>query len=709
MDMGVCMINRNIYHFVLAKKAKEQYNELGLIYILIGGIMNRIDSLTVNTIRTLVADAVERANSGHPGLAIGAAPMALAVFEQMKHRMLGEKAELNSLCALGRDRFVLSAGHASMLQYALMHLFGYDVSIDDIKHFRQLGSKTAGHPEYGNIVGIEATTGPLGQGFAMAVGMAMAEKHCAAMFNRDGYTVFDNYTYTLMGDGCMMEGVASEAASLAGTQKLNKLIALYDSNRITIEGSTDIAFTENVAMRFMSYGWNVLEVLDGEDIDGIRAAIASAKRSMDKPTLIIVHTKIAHGTPKEGLASSHGSPLGADNIAAWKKSINWEHEPFTVPDEVKAHMSAIIAENNIRNEHYSEMLEDYRDHYAETFEEIKKYLDGEFDVERCIIDNEKFTAFDSTKRATRQCSGIVLNHLVEYMPNLFGGSADLGPSNNSELKNKGYFSPNEPEGMNIHFGVREFAMACICNGIALYGCLRPFCATFAVFSDYLKPAVRLAAIMKLNVIYILTHDSIGVGEDGPTHQPIEQPDMFRAMPNTYAFRPADGRETVACYASAVKLKAPALMFLSRQSLPQLDETDVIAAMRGGYVVREYAENGIPDAIIMASGSETALALKAAEALNAEGIHIRVVSMPCMELFDEQSKEYRDSILPSDIKNRIAVEALGGISWYKYIGLDGELISMKRFGTSAPGNELFIHFGFTVDKLVDAVKRMVNKS
>lgn len=671
--------------------------------------MNRIDSLTVNTIRTLVADAVEKAKSGHPGLAIGAAPMALAIFEQMQHRMLGEKAELNSLCALGRDRFVLSAGHASMLQYALMHLFGYDVSIDDIKHFRQLGSKTAGHPEYGNIVGIEATTGPLGQGFAMAVGMAMAEKHCATMFNRDGYAVFDNYTYTLMGDGCMMEGVSSEAASLAGTQKLNKLIALYDSNRITIEGSTDIAFTENVAMRFISYGWNVLEVLNGEDIDGIRAAIASARNSVDKPSLIIVHTKIAQGTPKEGLASSHGAPLGADNIAAWKKSINWEYEPFTVPDEVKAHMSAIIAENNIRNEHYLEMLGNYRDHYAETFSEIRRYLDGEFDVDKYLINNEAFTSFDCAKLATRQCSGIVLNRLTEYMPNLFGGSADLGPSNNSELKDKGYFSPDKPEGMNIHFGVREFAMACVCNGVALYGCLRPFCATFAVFSDYLKPAVRLAAIMKLNVIYVLTHDSIGVGEDGPTHQPIEQVDMFRAMPNTYAFRPADGHETAACYASAVKLQAPSLMFLSRQSLPQLNETDVIAAMRGGYVLREYADAGKLDAIIMASGSETALALETAEVLNAENIHIRVVSMPCMELFDEQPDEYRESVLPSSVKNRIAVEALGGMSWYKYIGFDGELISMKGFGVSAPGSELFSHFGFTVDKLVDTIKRMVNKS
>lgn len=668
--------------------------------------MNRIDSLTVNTIRTLVADAVEKAKSGHPGLAIGAAPMALAVFEQMRHRMLGDNLETNSLCAIGRDRFVLSAGHASMLQYALMHLFGYDVSMEDIKQFRQLGSKTAGHPEYGNIVGIEATTGPLGQGFAMAVGMAMAERHCAAMFNREHYPVFDNYTYTLMGDGCMMEGVASEAASLAGTQKLNKLIALYDSNRITIEGSTDVAFTENVSMRFMSYGWNVLEVLHGEDIDAIREAIVTAKQSKDKPSLIIVHTKIAHGTPKEGSESSHGSPLGADNIATWKETINWKYDPFTVPDEVKEHMNSIISKNCAANEEYLEMIQKYRKQYAEQFAELEEYLSGEFDSQNLLINNEGFIMFDDAKRATRQYSGMILNRLVEFMPNLFGGSADLASSNNSELKGRGYFSSDDPNGMNIHFGVREFAMAAICNGIALYGCLRPFCATFAVFSDYLKPAVRLAALMKLNVIYILTHDSIGVGEDGPTHQPIEQLDMFRAMPNTYAFRPADGRETVACYAMAVNLQAPSLMFLSRQSLPQLRETDVQKAAKGGYIIRECDKNGVPDAIIMASGSETSLALDAAEKLNSEGISVRVVSMPCMELFEKQSKEYRETVLPSTVRSRVAVEALGGMRWYKYIDIDGEIVSMKGFGTSAPGGELFEHFGITVNKIIEAVKRTI---
>ena len=668
--------------------------------------MNRIDNLTVNTIRTLAADAIEKAKSGHPGIAIGAAPMALAVFEQMKHRSSCD-SDLNSMYVIGRDRFVLSAGHASMLLYSLMHLFGYDVSIDDIKNFRQFGSKTAGHPEYGNIVGIEATTGPLGQGFAMAVGMAMAERHCAALYNKTGFPIFDNYTYVLMGDGCMMEGAASEAASIAGTHKLNKLIAFYDSNNITIEGNTDIAFTENVAMRFISYGWNVLEVLDGEDIDAIRDALASAKQSEDKPTLIIVHTKIAHGTPKEGLAASHGSPLGADNIAAWKQNIGWAYDPFTVPDEVRSHMDAFIAENRSRNAEYSDMLNCFKNEMPDAYNELCMGFSGEYTSTDRLLGDEDFSAFDDTKLATRQCSGIVLNRLAERMPNMFGGSADLAPSNNSELKGKGFFSPETPDGMNIHFGVREFAMADICNGIALYGCLKPFCATFAVFSDYIKPAVRLASIMELGITYVLTHDSIGVGEDGPTHQPIEQLDMFRATPNTYVFRPADGRETAGCYAAAADINAPSLMFLSRQALPQIVGTDSECVLKGGYVIRESTGDK-PDAIILATGSEVSLAIEAAELLSKENIHVRVVSMPCMELFDRQSKEYRESVLPDEIRCRVAVEALGGKSWYKYIGLDGKLVCMNSFGASAPGSVLFRHFGFTVENVADTVRNTIKR-
>ena len=665
--------------------------------------MNRIDLLTVNTIRTLAADAVEKAKSGHPGMAIGAAPIALAVFEHMK---MCRNSYSDMYSYLRRDRFILSSGHASMLEYAMLHLFGYDVTIDDIKSFRQMGSKTAGHPEYRSIWGIEATTGPLGQGFAMAVGMAMAEKHMAAVYNRPGFPIFDNYTFTLMGDGCMMEGITGEAASIAGNLKLNKLIAIYDSNRITIEGSTDITFTENVEMRYKAYGWSVIKVMDGEDIDAIRAAIAKAKRSKDKPTLIIVHTNIAQGTPKQGLASSHGSPLGQDNIDAWKKSIGWDYEAFTVPEEVSEHLAAIIKKNDDECAAYSEMFSKYLGKYCELGEKLLSALSKiSFPDNEFMSDPKLLPEFDDKKLATRACGGMVLNKLNEHYPYYFGGSADLAPSNNCELKQETYFSAENPSGKNVHYGVREFAMAAISNGLALYGGVRPFCATFAVFSDYLKAAARLSALMHLNVVYILTHDSIGVGEDGPTHQPIEQIDMFRATPNTFVFRPADGRETSASFVKSGTLDAPCMMFLSRQALPQLSGSSVADAANGGYIIRETI-GGKPDAIVIATGSEVSISVDAAEALEKEGIHVRVVSMPCMELFEQQPEEYREKVLPSGIRARVAVEALGGMSWYKYTGLDGEIVSMKSFGASAPAGELFKHFGITSECVADAVKRVI---
>lgn len=662
-----------------------------------GGIMNTQDNLFVNTIRTLVADAVQKANSGHPGLAIGAAPMAYALFEQMRHNPKNPDWK-------GRDRFILSAGHASMLDYALLHLFGYDVSIEDIKSFRQLGSKTAGHPEYGNIRGIEATTGPLGQGFAMAVGMAMTEKHLASVFNRDSFKVIDNYTYTLMGDGCMMEGISHEAASFAGTMKLGKLIALYDSNRITIEGDTDVTFTESVRMRFMSYGWNVLEVADGEDIDSIRNAISEAKKPGDKPTLIIVHTNIAHGTPKQGSASSHGSPLGEENIAAWKQSIGWDYEPFAVPDEVYAHSAELQKSYETQEAAYNKMIDEYKLAYPELYAELKRWFNNSLPAE--VESDDDLFEFEDKKIATRACSGTVLNKLVKKLPNMFGGSADLAPSNNTELKGYSFFSPENPDGKNIHFGIREFAMAAICNGMSLYGGVRPYCATFLVFSDYLKPAARLSALMKQNVIYVLTHDSIGVGEDGPTHQPIEQLDSLRATPNTYVFRPADGRETAASYLAAMKLNAPAVLALSRQGLPQLCGTGR-AAMKGGYILAKEKGETL-DAIILATGSEVSIAYEAYEKLSESGLSVRLVSMPCMELFEEQSAEYRESVLPANIRTRVAVEALGGMSWYRYIGLDGKLISMDGFGASAPGGILFKHFGFTPENVIKAVNELCNR-
>lgn len=654
------------------------------------------DRLTVNTIRTLVADAVQKANSGHPGLAIGAAPMALSVFKQMRHNSANPSWR-------GRDRFVLSAGHASMLEYSLLHLFGYDVSIDDIKNFRQLGSKTAGHPEYGNIAGIEATTGPLGQGFAMAVGMAMAEKHLASVFNRDEFRVYDNNTYVLMGDGCMMEGVASEAASLAGTLELGKLIALYDSNSITIEGSTDITFCEDVRKRFESYGWQVISVDDGENMTLIADALESAKNENKKPSLIIVRTNIAQGTPKQGSASSHGSPLGEENISEWKKSIGWDYEPFTVPAEVYDYLADFAANNRERENAYNSMIAEYERRYPELYAELLRWNSAELPEE--LYNDDSIFEFENKKTATRSCSGTVLNRLVKYFPSMFGGSADLAPSNNTELKGFEFFGRETPQGKNIHFGVREFAMAAICNGISLYGGLMPFCATFLVFSDYLKPAVRLSALMKQRVLYIMTHDSIGVGEDGPTHQPIEQLDMFRAEPNTYVFRPADGRETAAAYLSALRLAAPSVIALSRQNLPQLDGSGK-SAMKGGYVIgHEYAEKNL-DAILIASGSEVETALEAKKLLEAEGKNVRVVSMPCMELFFEQDEAYRETVLPKAVRSRVAVEALGGMSMYKLVGLDGEIVSMEGFGASAPGDVLFKHFGFTAANVAAKVESVI---
>lgn len=661
--------------------------------------MKHIDKLTVNTIRTLCSDAIQKAKSGHPGMAIGSAPIALAIFEQLKKK----PAQADWL---GRDRFILSAGHASMLNYALLHLFGYDVSIDDIKSFRQFASKTAGHPEFGHTPGVEATTGPLGQGFAMAVGMAAAEKHLAAVFNRAGYPVFNNHTFTLTGDGCMMEGVASEAASFAGTMKLGKLIAIYDCNKITIEGSTDTTFTEDVSARFTAYGWQVLNVADGEDIDAIRAAIAEAKQDEAHPSLIIVHTNIAQGTAKQGSASSHGAPLGDDVIADWKKRLDWEYAPFEVPSEVKAHIAELMSKNDKTVREYDAMLEAYHASHPELCAKLADWLGGK--LPEAVMSDESLFEFEDKPIATRVCSGTVLNRLAERIENLFGGSADLAPTNMSELKDIPYFCPETPDGRNVHYGIREFAMAAISNGIALYGGIRPYCAGFLVFADYLKPAARLSALMGLNVIYIMTHDSICVGEDGPTHQPIEQLEMFRATPNTFVFRPADGKETAACYLAAMQLDAPAVLALSRQNLPRLAGSGR-EALKGGYIISEGKNPSSLDAVIIATGSEVSLSIEAQKLLETEGKSVRVVSMPCCELFEKQSSEYRESVIPSAIRARVAVEALGGNYWHRYTGLDGEIVSMNGFGASAPGSLVYTHFGFTPENVANAVRRSIEKT
>jgi len=656
--------------------------------------MRPIEAKAVSAIRVLAAEGVQKANSGHPGMPIGIAPAAYTLWSVMRHDPKHPEWP-------GRDRFVLSAGHASMLEYALLHLFGYGLTIDDLKEFRQYGSLTPGHPEHGHTRGVEATTGPLGQGFSMAVGMAMAEAHLAAIFNREGFPVIDNHTYVIMSDGCMMEGVTNEAASLAGTQKLGKLIALYDSNRITIEGSTDIAFTENVGARFAALGWQVLEIADGEDINAIGLAIEEAKLEAERPSLIIVHTEIARGTLKAGTSASHGAPLGEDVVADMKARLGWPAEPFHVPADVYAHYDALALQGAKARQAYEEMYARYEAEYPELAAQLKAWRSGE--VPEAALEAIAGLTADAPK-ATRASSGAALNALFSKMPNLFGGSADLAPSTNTELKGTPFFSPETREGCNIHFGVRELAMACICNGIALYGGLRPFCATFFVFADYVKPALRLSAITKLPVLYVLTHDSIGVGEDGPTHQPIEQLAALRATPDVLVFRPADQKETDYSYIAALKAKQPSVLTFTRQNVPQLPDSGE-GVLRGGYILRD-PHDGKPDVILIASGSEVELIYKAADMLSVRGYTARLVSMPCPDLFRMQDRDYQESVLPSDIRRRVAVEAGATFGWERFVGLDGAVIGIDHYGVSGTYKTLFTELGFTADEVAGAALRLL---
>ncbi len=658
--------------------------------------MNTIEQKAITTIRFLAAEAVQKANSGHPGLPIGAAPMALTLWKQMKH-------DPKDATWAGRDRFVLSAGHASMLEYSLLHLFGYGLSIEELKNFRQWGSKTPGHPEFGHTVGVETTTGPLGQGIATAVGMAMAEARLAAEFNREGYPVVDNFTYALTGDGCLMEGVASEAASLAGHLGLGKLILLYDRNEITIEGSTGLAFTEDVGKRFESYGWTVQTVKDGEDTAAIANAIEHAKADTKHPSLIIVHTEIAHGTPKANSASAHGEPLGSDALKAMREYYGWNEEPFAVPADVKAYFAELQQGYSKQHADYDAMFEAYKNAYPELYTKWLAWHEKKL-PDALKKDPRLFSSTDP--KATRIVSGELLNLFAEYMPNLFGGSADLAPSNKTELKGKGFFGAENRTGANIHFGIREFAMAAICNGIQLYGGFHAYCATFLVFTDYLKPALRLSAIMHQPVVYVMTHDSIGVGEDGPTHQPIEHLAALRATPGTLVFRPADAKETAYSYIMAFEAEKPSVLALTRQNLPQYAETGE-GAYKGGYILKD-AKNNKPDVILMASGSEVELVYKAADQLAAEGISARVVSMPCLDLFDEQDASYKEAVLPRSVRARVAVEAASAYSWDRYVGLDGNTVCIDHFGASAPAGVLFKEFGFTVEHVVAAAKASLEK-
>lgn len=654
-------------------------------------------NLCINTIRTLSVDAIQKAKSGHPGLPLGAAPMAFTLFDDIL------KISPKNPNWFDRDRFILSAGHGSMLMYSLLHLFDYGVSIEDIKNFRQLDSLTPGHPEYGHTLGIDATTGPLGQGVSMAVGMAIAEAHLSSLFNTDDIKIVDHYTYTLVGDGCLMEGISNEACSLAGTLKLNKLIVLYDSNNITIEGDTSTAFDENVRMRYEALGWDTYLVNNGNDTNEILNAINLAKKS-DKPSLIEIKTKIGYGSPKEGSASAHGEPLGDDNIPVFKKNIGWDYEEsFYIPEDVKEYMKKRVEYKNKNVDDWNELLLKYKEIYPEKFELLMKFINNEIDEK--IFEDENLIKFEKDM-ATRESSGIMLNRFADLVPQLIGGSADLGPSNKSIMNKFEFFSPISREGRNIHFGVREHAMAAICNGISLHGGLIPYCATFFVFSDYLKPAVRLSALMNQGVIYVLTHDSIGVGEDGPTHEPIEHLAMLRSTPNVSTFRPCDAKETAYAWIYAMKNRnKPTCLALTRQKLENYNETSS-ETLKGGYVLKDFGDN--IDIILMASGSEVSIAYKVCEKLLENGISSRLVSMPCIDEFELQSEEYINSVLPNNIRKRVSIEALSTFGWDRFVGLDGLKIGLDRFGASAPANQLFEKFGFTVDNIFEKINQKFYK-
>lgn len=655
-----------------------------------------IKNKAINTIRVLAAEAIQSANSGHPGLPLGAAPAAYTLWaDHMKHNPKNPNWT-------NRDRFVLSAGHGSALLYSLLHLFNYGLTLEDLKNFRQEGSLTPGHPEYKHTTGVEMTTGPLGQGVASAVGMAMAERHLAAHFNKPGFEIVDHYTYALVGDGCLMEGISYEAASLAGALNLDKLIVLYDSNNITIEGSTDIAFTENVHERFKAHGFTTFVVEDGNDTLAIAKAIEEAKAS-NKPSLIEIKTVIGYGCEaRQGTSSAHGEPLGEANLLAMRKFLGHHNEPFFVEAEVVSHMNLVVENLATAEEKWNALFAEYSKAYPELAREWALWHDGE-----AIDLSDLYEKYSDTSKslATRQASYEVINAMKAHVPNIMGGSADLAPSTKTYMEGLGDFSANDYSGKNLHFGIREHAMAAITNGLVLHGGLKAFCSTFFVFSDYMKNSMRLSAIMNLPATYVLTHDSIGVGEDGPTHQPIEHLAMLRSMPNMVTFRPADGKETVAAWEYALNSKnEPVSIVLTRQNLPYLAHTGA-DAKKGAYVIGEIKPEDA-DILLIATGSETHLIEQAATQLASENIKAAVISMPSMDIFEKQSKEYKESILPASKTKRIAVEALSSFGWHKYTGLEGKVIALDHFGESAPAPLLFEKYGFTVDNVIKEAKNLL---
>ena len=663
-----------------------------------------VQKTTINALRILSAEAIEKAKSGHPGLPMGCAPIAYTLFQNFL------KFNANDLSWQNRDRFVLSAGHGSALYYSLLHLYGMGITMEDMQNFRQLGSKTPGHPEYGHTAGIETTTGPLGQGIANAVGMALAEAHLAARYNKPGYDVVNHYTYAICGDGCLEEGISYEACSFAGANNLGKLILFYDDNDITIEGNTDVTFKEDVEARFAAQNWQVLHVdfvASPDDVQALGNAVKAAQACTDKPSIIICKTHIGYGSPLEGSEKSHGAPLGAENLAKSKEKLGWGYAPFECPQEVYDHCNLAAKAGEKAQRAWEEMFKDYEAEYPALAAEYKAVMAGEmpcFDEVKGLYDFDK-------PMATRQTSAKVLNTLAPFIPQLMGGSADLAPSNLSDMKDTdsvkfGTFSADNYAGRNMHFGIREHAMAAIANGMQLHGGIQAYCATFFVFSDYCKPAMRLSALMKLPVVYIMTHDSIGVGEDGPTHQPIEQLIMLRSIPGLKVYRPADGKETAAAWESALSGNEPTVLALSRQNLPQYSGSGKVA-LKGGYVLEDC--EGTPDVILMGSGSEVELCVKAKAILKEKGVQARVVSMPCIEEFEKQSAEYKASVLPSCVKARVAVEAGSPYSWYKYVGDNGELVCMDGFGASAPAGLLFPHFGFTAENVAEKALASIKKS
>lgn len=668
-------------------------------------MFEQVDSLAVNTIRTLSIDAIEKAKSGHPGMPMGAAPMAYALWTRYMNHNPKNPEWFN------RDRFVLSAGHGSMLLYSLLHLSGYDVSMEDIMEFRQWGSKTPGHPEYGHTPGVDATSGPLGQGIAMAVGMAMAERHLAAKYNRENYDIVNHYTYSICGDGDLMEGVSAEAASLAGHLRLGKLIVLYDSNDISLDGELNKAFSESVADRFKAYGWQYIRVEDGNNLQEIADAIEEAKRDSERPTLIEVKTIIGYGSPnKSGKSDVHGAPLGAEELKLTKEAYKWTfEEDFYVPQEVYEQFKKYVLDHGVKKEQeWNDLFQNYKKDFPELATQLDAAIKGKL-IEGW--DSELPVYEEGKSLASRASSGETINAIAKNLPYFFGGSADLAGSNKTTITDGGDFSSENYQGRNIWFGVREFAMGAALNGMALHGGLKVFGGTFFVFSDYLRPAIRMAALMKLPVTYVFTHDSIAVGEDGPTHEPIEQLASLRAMPDINVIRPADGNETVAAWKTALESKdRPTVLVLTRQNLPTLKNTKEKAyegVQKGAYVISP-ASNENPEVLLLASGSEVSLAVEAQKVLEKDGIYASVVSMPSWKNFEKQSKEYKESVLPKSVKKRLGIELGASLGWHRYTGAEGDVLAIDRFGASAPGEKIMEEYGFTVDNVVNRVKTLMSE-